>query len=260
MKIDVIDIPCQSIHNKQVHKIARYTLSNMDNIYINALYNAPILAKQMNPYSPSGSFRSVEFRSAMTFAGYIAENIVMDIINRILSDLDPSRSIYAHPVIFDRNTAIKGGSFSQVDIAVTNRLNNKSVSIEVRSSIVKKSLEYDTCVYNQDQSLVGSYSTENKTYEVIKDFYITVLFRSNINMFKDSSGKSIPNWRIINDKQVNKSDIIADISGGASKYLLKEIGQHDNLKQDGADYRNIKPIIRAHSIDRVVNEIFELLK
>lgn len=260
MIINTLDIPCQNLYNKQVHKIVRYTLNKNDDIYKDALLNAPILASQMNPYSPSGKFRSIECRNAMTFAGYIAENIVMDAINRILNDLDFSKSISAHPVYFDRNTAIKGGSFSQVDIAVTNRLNNKSVSIEVRSSIVKKSIEYDTSVYNQDQSLVGSYSTENKAYEVIKDFYVTVLFRDTINRFKDNFGNPIPNWRIINSKQVNQYDIIADISGGASKNLLQSIGQHDDLDQNGADYRNIKPICKSNSIYDIVFEIYNLLK
>ena len=252
-------IQCYNNYYKNHHTIVRYNLYNSDYIYINALSKAPDLAKQMNVHSPSGEYRSQERREAMTFAGYIAEQLVMDMINDILINIYKVSGIYAHPVDFDKNKAINGGSFSQVDLAVTNSFTRKSVTIEVRSSIVKKSILRDNNVYNYDQSLIGSYSTGNKSSEDIKDFYITVLFRSSTDMFTDESGKHIPNWRIIDSIKKQKSTIIADIAGCASKYLLYQLGQHDNLDQNGADYLNIKPIVKSNSIYDIVSEIYNMV-
>ena len=239
-----IEIPIES-----THRVIRYTLFSSDSIYKDALEQAPILAEQLNDYDPSGNKRTPEVKETVAFSGYIAEAIVIEEINKQLKQLiqnDHLKDIIeAHPV--SANTIEKNkDSFDQIDIQVTNKSTGNYKTIEVRSSNIYKVKDKDNEVYNQDQSLIGSYSTKNKAGEIKKDFYVTLFFRHS----QDT----------LTYIKKNNYGLTVDIAGAASRELLEVIGTQSNLKQNGANYLVIKPIIKSNSIYDIVSEIYNCLK
>ncbi|MCK9179213.1 MAG: hypothetical protein M0P93_09440 [Candidatus Cloacimonetes bacterium] len=52
-----------------------------------------------------------------------------------------------------------------------------------------------------------------------------------------------------------KSDVSLHLAAGASAQLLHDIGEWDNLKNENANYRVIKSIIKAWSIYETANSI-----
>ena len=100
----------------------------------------------------------------------------------------------------------------QIDIGVT--VGKETKTIEVRSSY---SYAKDTeRIYNEWFSLVGYYTTDNKSKENIKDFYITVIFR-----FDASEMPSKIN---------SNSSISLQLAAGADRDFLYTNGNPDNLK------------------------------
>lgn len=240
-RINPIDIACNVVPGKKHHRVVRYVLGSQDNIYQNALSNAPKLAKHLNPNGPDGKPRPIEVRETMAFSGSIAELVVLEYLNRYFLNLDKTGNIKAQPVPqIIRNR----GSFNQIDIAVSCGTSGKTKTIEVRSSnIIKKD---DEQVYNRDQSLIGKYSTSYKRNELPKDYYVTVFFRHSKDDLQTIKQKGL--------------QVILDIAGGASKSFMERYGTSSDMGQEGALYQIVKPIIQCDSIDDLARQIYQSVK
>lgn len=234
-----ISISCKH-NNKSQHTINRVEIENSKSLYNDAIRQAKILKRQLNPHAPNGEIRDDETIEAMAFSGYIAEKVVIEYLNHYFSTIIGNKDVIARsvPGVFRGN-----GTFNQIDIEVINTsVNQNRKTIEVRSSNIMKGIPRDSEVYNTDQSLVGKYNTTNKQMELPKDFYIIVLFRHNAEKIKSR-------------KKLNQS-ITLDIAGGASKQYLLNVGTQTNLKQPGALYQVINPVSLSISVPEIAQEIY----
>jgi len=113
----------------------------------------------------------------------------------------------------------------QIDVVVTGKGGPRTV--EIRSSgFYKTSLER---VFNGAFSIIGWYTTAKKPGETRKDFYTQMVYHFDSTKTEENveSGLSII------------------FASGASKELLKESGFDTDLKQYGATYRVINPLVKG---------------
>ena len=176
----------------------------------------------------------------MAFTGAIAESVVLDYLNRYFRELDPFGDAFAEPV---QGISRLRGSFNQIDIAVRRRSTGKSATIEVRSSNIFKTNTVE--VYNRDQSLVGWYATSYKAGEIRKDYYITLYFRHSQDSLQAIMQKRLP--------------LTVQIAAGASRAFIEQYGADDNLKQGGAQFRGVKPIIRCKDVEELALDMYRAL-
>lgn len=216
-------------------KYIEYTIFPIDEIYRESLEKAEILAPQMNRHAPDGRVRSFEEILYKCAAGCIAEKIVIFFINNMADYCN--MNVSAHEVAFDRDV-----DNDQVDVVVESQFS--AVKIEVRSSFAR--VPNDQKRYCEWFSIVGYYTSANKAREVAKDYYITVIFNGE----KD---------HIIECLRSNEP-VTVQIAAGCSKEYLKENGMVDSLKNRGATYRVIKPLINGVPVSILAKEIFNALQ
>lgn len=219
-------------------KVIEYIIESTDRIYQNALAKAPNLAKEMNVHSPSGEERDEKTILANCFAGCIAEEAMIYRLNAYAKELN--KNLQAEPTSFDKNR-----DEDQVDILVYDRDNAATppISIEVRSSYgaVQNNLKR----YTEWFSIVGNYTSENKGKELVKDYYVTVVF-------------NFPQ-KDMYEKMVKRESIYFQLAAGCSRDFLIKNGKIDNLKNEGAKYMVVKPLIEGCSVDTVMDQIFDNL-
>lgn len=92
----------------------------------------------------------------------------------------------------------------------------------------------------------GELCSANKARELVKDFYITVVF----NFSQD----------IMYQKMVSGELIPLQLAAGCSREFLEKYGRIDSLKNKGAKYLVIKPLIKGLPVDAVMDQIFERLE
>ena len=227
-----------SIRKNTPHDVVKYTFSTSDPEYQEALNKAKQLANKVNPHAPDGTIRKPEKIFAVNFAGCLAEIACINYFNGYFRQKNAfhlrAHSTNFNPILDDQ----------QIDIMVTNSIKQISSTVEVRSSF--SYAQSDINVYNQYFSLVGYYSSPNKPMETSKDFYVTVIFR-----FDES---------YMPEKIKNGENITLHIAAGASKDLLIADGEWDNLQNGTAQYRVIKPIINAWSVNKLCDKIIDHLK
>ena len=224
--------------NRADFKVIEYVIENGDRIYRYALEKAPKLAQEMNIHAPSGEERDEKKILANCFAGCIAENALIFRFNTYAKEC--RKHIQAGPTEFDKNR-----DEDQVDILVWNRENDKipAASIEVRSSY--GAVQNNRKRYREWFSIVGFYTSENKGRELVKDFYITVIF--NFPQ-EDMYGK-----------MVNREPIHLQLAAGCDSEFLKTHGTIDSLKNKGAKYRVVRPLLAGFPVDEMMDRIFERL-
>lgn len=219
--------------------VLEYWIEANDRIWREAREKAQELAKQMNVHSPAGEVRDPKMILANCFAGCIAENAIIFRLNSYAGE--SGKAVRARPTLFD-----KSKDNDQVDILVSNeeRQEMPGVSIEVRSSYGAVQDNYKR--YTQWFSIVGNYVSANKGRELVKDFYITVVF----NFSQDT----------MYQKMVSGEPITLQLAAGCSREFLKKYGRIDSLKNKGAEYLVIKPLIKGLPVDAVMDQIFERLE
>lgn len=217
-------------------KVIEYIIESSDKIYRYALDKAPELAKEMNGYSPSGKERDAKTILANCFAGCIAEAAIIYRLNAYAKEL--KKNVQAKPTLFDKNR-----DEDQVDILVYEEDNAEAspVSIEVRSSY--GAVQNNFKRYTEWFSIVGNYTSENKGKELVKDYYITVIFNfPQEDMYQ---------------KMADKEPVYFQLAAGCSRDFLEKNGEVDDLKNEGAEYMIVKPLIKGCSVDEVMNQIFD---
>lgn len=216
-------------------KFIEYTITKDDEIYKDSFLKALELAPQMNKHAPDGTARSDEKIFANCFAGCIAENAVIYRINDF-AVFRHKENVNAQATKFDKNV-----DEDQVDIVVKGE--NTEFTIEVRSSY--GNVQNNLRRYTEWFSIVGNYVSANKGRELQKDYYITVIFDfSQEKMIK---------------KIKTKEDISFQIAAGCDRDFLQKYGIIDNLKNNGATYKIIKPLIKGKPVNIVMGEMFRKL-
>lgn len=216
-------------------KVIEYTICSDDKLYIMSYNKALKLASQVNRHAPNGRIRNKEEIFANCFAGCIAENAVIYRINDF-AKFRKKENIKAHATEFD-----KFKDDDQVDIVVES--DKVKFTIEVRSSY--GNVQNNLRRYKEWFSIVGNYVSANKGRELQKDYYITVIFNfSHELMIK---------------KIQNKDDISFQLAAGCDKDFLQKYGVIDNLKNNGAVYKVIKPLIKGKAVNVVMGEMFRKL-
>lgn len=217
-------------------KVIEYVIESNDKIYQYALDKAPKLAKEMNVYSPSGEKRDEKTILANCFAGCIAEAAMIRRVNTYAKEL--KKSVQAKPTEFDKNR-----DEDQIDILIYDKNNDMipPISMEVRSSYgaVQNNLKR----YTEWFSIIGNYTSKNKGRELVKDYYATVIF-------------NFPQEYMYR-KMIKRQPIYFQLAAGCSREFLKENGKIDNLKNKGAKYMIIKPLIQGYSVNKVIDQIFD---
>lgn len=237
--------------NEKRHKVIECCLEKKDEEYNEILKEAEILMKNVNKHAPDGHIRTDKEKLVKCFGGLVAEYFVLNQLNKVFKE-----SGYIN-LIAEKTEFNPKKDIDQIDIIVRNIENNKNVKIEVRSSYILKSNDLE--VYNNDASLVGYYVTKNKSIEKKKNYYITVIFRKIwVKINKDMSNFNF-NEKIVEYIKYridHKYNIYLHIAGAASLKKLEHDGIESNLKNNGANYKIIKPIICANSIFDEIEEIY----
>lgn len=128
---------------------------------------------------------------------------------------------------------LNDNSKNQIDIMLSN-----SKTIEVRSSCVKKGIDFalfakdNKSPNSQYFDVIGPYTNNYKHGEILKDYYMRVLYEGNKENFL---------------KQLQKSEISLFITGGATKammedknfYQIKHLIPVDGQVQAESEYRAI---------------------
>lgn len=216
-------------------KFVEYTITKDDAIYKNSFLKALELAPQMNKHAPDGTVRSDEEIFANCFAGCIAENAVIYRVNEF-AIFKNKNNVTAEATSFDKNV-----DDDQVDVVVKGE--NAKYTIEVRSSYGK--VQNNVRRYKEWFSIVGNYVSANKGRELQKDYYITVIF----NFSQETMLEKIK----------TKESISFQIAAGCDKEFLQKYGKIDDLKNDGATYKVIKPLINGKTVNAVMSDMFRKL-
>lgn len=216
-------------------KFIEYSITKDDELYRISYEKARELAPRMNRHAPDGTVRTDEEIFANCFAGCIAENAVIYRINDF-AEFRHRHNINAHGTTFDKDQ-----DEDQVDVVVES--GNNRLTIEVRSSY--GNVQNNTRRYKEWFSIVGNYVSANKGRELQKDYYITVIFNFS--------------QEIMLRKVKNLEEISFQIAAGCSREFLQEHGEIDNLKNNGAVYKVIKPLINGKTVNAVMGEMFRRL-
>ena len=181
-----------------------------------------------NKKNTSGEIRDEITLIKDKYLGIMSEKILTVFLNKHFEEKNiPFRAINEKFVNYDKH----------VDIIIKDlRDTNKNYKIEVRGSYPYKSKE-ETIWRNL--SILGPYTTSYKSEEVEKDFYFFVFINCKKEEFDLKTKHSIY------------------FAGGASLELFKKIGKIQSLKQDGADYRTIKPISLGYDSLEILKKIGE---
>lgn len=213
-------------------KFIEYTITRSDEIYKDSFAKALNLAPKMNKHAPDGKVRSDKEIFANCFAGCIAENAVIYRINDY-AIFTHRENVIAQATEFDKEI-----DDDQVDIIVKSE--NKEFTIEVRSSY--GNVQNNIRRYKEWFSIVGNYVSANKGRELQKDYYITVIF----NFSQETMMQKIK----------AREDISLQIAAGCDRHFLQKYGEIDNLKNNGATYKVIKPLIKGKTVNKVLDEMF----
>lgn len=214
---------------EKTHAVLTYTLYPDDQITKEALKYAEKSHDDVSVFSPEGRPRDKNERLQKCFGGALAENVVRHHLSEILGDEGPKPTIKSNMMVHSTG--------QDIDVSIVDE--GVSIEIEVRSSF-----SYRTTferLFTGAFSIIGPYTTSTKPSEEPKDYYITVVYHS----FRPSE---------IFEK-LEKDGIEIHICGGAPQQVFFDRKQKRTLKQSGADYFIINPIIEAldySEIDKMI--------
>ena len=235
MKIEEIPIKC----NGKIHTVIKYHLDFKDPILLDSLAKGAKLAGKVDIRDPSGIPRSIAKRVAKCSGGVLAEKIFYDFLEKRMANQRKKREELSNVELF-----VPPADYSKGQTDLVLRLKDSKeviLTIEIRSSFsyITPSIEN---VVRYAMSLLGPYTTTVKPYEELKDFYVTVIHRVN------------PALLVVQSK---RQGIESYIVGGGSREMFQDstLTSVDDLYQEGAEYKIIKPICMGLDANAVVNEI-----
>jgi len=210
-----------------------------DLVLIDSLKKGSELAGRVNIRDPSGVPRDLSTRVAKCSGGMIAQKIFHDFFNSELVSRAMSEPRLAKIEFFEPPSDFSKG---QIDFVIRSKGDNRTLAIgETRSSFsyITGSIEN---VVKYAMSLLGPYVTSFKPSERTKDIHVTVIHR-------------IRPERLITE--ANATGIDSYVVGGGTRqmFLDSNLTDIDNLYQEGAAYRTIKPMSKGLDAYQVIDNV-----
>lgn len=206
-----------------------YQYLNDKKIIDNIIEKTKDISQRISPFS-SGGYR----RNNKTIINRLAGGLLVENAYKVLLE-KYSQRIRKNLIIFNSNNDNKN---NQVDIEIS--VNNKNLKLECRSSYVPENENVD--IFFKKYSLIGWYSSYNKPMEEIKDYYLGAFHQ----------------YKMSETIELMYSEIEIILTAGASKVFMEKNGKWNNLNQPGAKFKIIRPMIDACTIQKILDEIFEL--
>jgi hypothetical protein len=216
------------LYQGKKHVAIEYVLGKDDILFQDSFKYAENNYRNMNVFSPGARKRSDEERFDKCLGGAIAERIVIYYITKNLCEHGIKAEIQTNLMVDEEGQ----------DIDITLNYNEKSVSLEVRSSFSYKTTLQR--IFTGAFSILGWYTTSLKPKETHKDVYITVVYHF---------------WPGHIRERADNNNLRVFIAGGATKELMASKGKDKHLKMKGATYRVINPILEGMTTDQLCEEI-----
>ena len=173
-----------------------------------------------DPHDTAGQLRNPSRLLKTRYLGVLAENLLM---RHLRDKLGAGVSVESRDFV----------DYSQhVDIEI-NR-NGRSTTLEVRSSFLFARPQSIVCNLH---GVIGPYSTGRKPGESPKDFYLYAFINVAIDRFNMQAEHTL------------------FFASGAPYQMFIEKGERRNLKQEGADYLLIVPMVNAMDAIEIVDAI-----
>ena len=187
------------------------------------LRDAKALSQVVNAKDPSGSTRRGDLLYSKNLGGLISEKLVGDLLRLTASSFGSTALVLGATW-----TKLNADDY-QIDHVVVR--NDRRYSIETRSSFSYKTFSVNRVVSGAF-SIVGPYSTQQKSHESIKDFYAFAFFYQEP-------------LALLNSALMGEVKIY--FAGGATREMMldNKVSESSNLGMKGAAYRVIRPITRA---------------
>jgi len=182
----------------------------------------------VNPHGADGKLRPQDVRFCKSLGGLLAESAFSEYLAAKSRELNAPFSVLGTTFTQEEDLARLG--FNQIDLKI--RVDETTKDIEIRSSFSYKTtlgrLFGVPLIDGKGAfSLIGWYSSSNKPTEVKKDYYVFV-----IHYYEPLEIQR----RIYDTVEVY-------LAGIASRQTLEERGEYSSLKQAGARFRIINPLI-----------------
>lgn len=206
----------------------QYTKSDL----VDILNKAFQIEGNLNPYDPAGNLRDENTISIKNLAGLISEKLVSDLLTSLSKYKDSSIEI------IDSNWEELENSLYQIDHQI--KKGDKIFSIETRSSFSYRT-KCPENVINYAFSIIGPYTTNNKSKEHYKDLYAFIFYCINPDSLKE---------------RIENNDLTIYFAGGATIDMLEK--SENNLKQRGATYLTLKPITRGLDAQNFLKTILKI--
>lgn len=227
MLIEAIKIPRWPGLGRGDHIAIKCTFPPGDVACKTAFGQAGELASKVDKAAPGGRLRPPDEILAACVCGLLSEEALAQTIAYQNSQLGTNVRIHFKKF----NIAA-----SQVDVTIE-RSSSDTFDIEIRSSgHFKQDL---ASIYNKDFSIIGWYTTSSKPGETKKPYYVQALYPFE------------------KEEILKKEDreIVVYIAGGATRNMLQTDGIDQTLRQEGADYRIIRPITKGLDATNIISEI-----
>lgn len=227
----------------ETEKIENYEYVNVKFIYSEdkeiideLIKKAKELSDKVSPYDPGKNFRTANTRLKKNIGGLLAEKAFECYLNYLIKNNNLNAKIIN---ITDLQEITVGNqSWNQIDLSID--VNGTVKTIEIRSSFSYKT-KFER-LFKGAFSLIGWYTHSYKPIEEKKDYYIL-----GIHYYHPDK---------IND--LCKNEVIVHIAGAASKNTLEDKGYNDNLRQAGANFRIIKPLINVPDPVTTIRRLLEI--
>jgi hypothetical protein len=198
------------------------------------------MAGVVNPHGADGKLRTQDVRFCKLLGGLLAESAFLEYLTIRARELTVELSVLDSTFNQEEDLARLG--FNQVDLKI--QVARVVKEIEIRSSFSYKTtldrLFGASLIDGKGAfSIIGWYSSENKKAEIKKDFYIFA-----IHHYEPAQ---------IQERIYDKVEIY--LAGAASRETLEEKGEYSSLKQEGARFRIINPLISVADPLKVIDNI-----
>lgn len=198
-------------------------------------------SRKVGPYGPSGVLRSPAVRKNKNIGGLLAEKAFRIYVEKLIETKGANAKIIGSEL--REETVEEIGT--QIDFVL--EVNGKQKTIEVRSSFSYKTnfprLFGIPLIDGKGAfSIIGWYKHQHKPEEKEKDYYVFAIHFYHPDTIQ---GKC-------------KNEVTVYIAGAASKKTLEAKGYDDDLKQKGALYRIINPLISVPDPLDVIDEMLEI--
>ena len=191
--------------------------------------NAKILADQVDPHGPDGEERDYNTIYVMNLGSLLSEEGIKRIVQKYIDEHSIDAKIL--------DSSYFPTSLKQIDLKM--EINGKQKDVEIRASYSYKTT-FER-LFTGAFSIIGPYTTSFKPKEVVKDFYIFLIHYYHFDTLEEKL----------------ENTLTVHFFGGADPKLFNNVGQWKQLKQKGAYYCVINPIIKAYDAKLCLEKFLE---